>query len=151
MIDENLVAFLLADTDLQAFVDDNDLDELVVAVGNVPTDDDGNPLTDPYVWIQLADQDNDTFRTMDCGVRTVIFNFNIECCSIDLDTAKRLARLVEKALDDHSGQFDSVNVDAVYVNRKDDDYEQRNQFEDLDMNVTAMDVDIFADISVEDN
>lgn len=150
MIDELLVSFLGADSDVSDVADE-------IAVGEVPRDSDGNPVLEKYIWISQFEEFDHLDLDGESGLTE--YRFDIECVSMEIATAKRLARAVKKRLQGHAGDFGSIVVDAIpttgtiqacYVESKDDDYIPVNTFNDEAMAIIAMDITIFADDAQDD-
>ena len=149
MIDENLVAFLIANTKIFDIVGDN------VSVGHSPSDLSGSFAVEKYIWISNFDESQDL--DLDGTPSLTRFSFDVECCCIDTDQnfggfadAKILGHLVKRALNGHMGAFDTVTVDSIIVESKDDEYIPYNRSDEKDISVVALNVTIIADDSVND-
>ena len=152
MMDELLVSFLRGQQPVNQLAKE-------IAVGELPVDADGDLLLQTYVWISNFDEDDSI--DMDGKTGLTRYHFDIECCSVDTLTAKRLGRAVKKALQGYGpGKFGTLKrptgdidgfVDAVFFESKDDDYVPVNQFDDDNtVTVVAMDIEIIADDAQDD-
>ena len=142
MIDSELITFLKGDAAVLAIVGDN------VAVGDRPADDNGEPLVESYIWLSLFDEVDILDLTGTGGLTR--FGFDIECCSVDLATAKTLGQLVKKRLQGYQGFFGTYYIPGVFVESKDDQYIPVNRFAEADLSVVALDVEIVTDDTIND-
>lgn len=156
MLDEQLVSFLKQNAGITALAE-------AISVGQVPVkyDSEGNTTPTLETWIWISTYDKADQIDLDGETGTTVYRFDIEACSVDDPTAKKLGRLVEKALQGYGpGSFgeivladDSVvagTVDAIWVENKDEDYVPSNRFTHEDVSVVAFDIQIVADDSQDD-
>lgn len=115
-IDENLVAFLLADGPVAAIT-------TTVSINRVPDN-----KSAPYIWIQLSDREADT--TVDYDKGPIVMRYSVECTATNLDAAKDLQAAATTALDTHNGSFGDQNIAFAEVDSQDDSYETRQPFGD---------------------
>ncbi len=152
MIDEFLVSFLNADATLTSLADE-------IAVGEVPVDTEGNLLAESYIWISNFDESDHLDLDGDAGLTR--YRFDIECCSTSIRTAKQMARQLKTLLQGYGpGTFGTVTpevgptvlgqVEAVFVESKDENYRPVNQFTNIEMAVIAQDIEIVADDVYDD-
>ena len=149
MIDELLRSFLASDSQLTALASE-------IAVGEVPADADGEPLVGTYIWFSFYDEEDEL--DLDGNTGLTHYRVDLEACSTSTPVAKRLAYLVKKKLQAHSGAFGSITVDdvetpgtvqAVYVESKDDDYQSVNAYTFASITAIAMEVTIHADDALD--
>ena len=150
MIDELLRSHLQTDSNISDLAEE-------IAVGQVPTDADGELRVDTYIWFSLFDENDHLDLDGESGLTE--YRCDIEVCSIDAIKAKRLARFVKKRLQVHEGSFGSItvsgvdtpgSVQGVFVESKDDQYIPVNQFTNDSITVVALEVTIFADDAQDD-
>lgn len=151
MIDEFLVSFLTSDSSISGLAQE-------IAVGQVPVDDDGELLVQTYIWISNYDEEDELDLSGESGLTK--YRFDIEACSLDDRTAKRLGRFLKKKLQGYGpGVFGEIEtesgivsgyVDAIFIESKDDDYVSTNQFTINELSVVAFDVMIVADDAQDD-
>lgn len=150
MIDEHLVSFLDSDPAIAALAEE-------IAIGEVPEPKDGDLLVGTYIWCSQFDEEDELDLDGESGLTR--YRMDMECCSTSTAKAKQLARLVKKKMQGYSGTFGSVEVDdqqvagevdAIYVESKDDDYVPINSFNRDDITVIAMDILIYADDAIDD-
>lgn len=151
MIDELLVSYLNADATIASLAQE-------IAVGQVPVNDEGSPLVDTYIWISTYDEEDVLDLDGESGL--TYYRFDIEVCSTDDRTAKRLGRRVKKILQGVGpGAFGEITVDnvavvgqidAAFIESKDENYIAVNQFTNDAISVVAYDLMIAADDSQDD-
>ena len=110
MIDEDLRDFCIADPVIGGIVG-NESDSARFSTGRLPSDDNGDPLVEHYVYVATSDEtpiDSLDYNRDDLGAYIgglAEFNLSIECISVDTAVAKSLARAIQKRLHGHYGEF----------------------------------------------
>ena len=131
-IDENLITFLAADAGVSAITTS-------IHINRVP-----ESKTEPYIWIQQDDEFEETDITGGGGA--IEYSFDVECTSTDLTEAKDLQSAVKSALHGTSGAFGDQVIAWAEISSKDDTYETRQQFGDLEnVHVAALNLEIGVD------
>lgn len=155
MIDEDLRDFCIADTAINSIVG-NDPDSANWGTGRLPSDENGEPLLDVYVWVKIDElpveclgyNRDPTTQAYVGGLAE--FNASIEAISCDTGTAKTLARAIQRRLHGYAGVFGNNIAHMIHVEAKDDTYELVNDFSEAGFTTVALDVLIHADENTED-
>lgn len=109
--EENLAAFLLADTAIAAAVGANG-----IAYNHVPQDDEA-----PYIFFQQQGADDDVALNDSAGVPTRA-RYAIECWARTPREAVSLKNVVHPRLHKHRGTFGASTVKGIFAADVDDNY-----------------------------
>jgi hypothetical protein len=119
-VDENLIAFLLADTNSPAVAK---LCGGRIHQNYVPPGNNGMSPTTPYVWFSKSDDSGED--AIDDAAGTVPFNsvYDLECWAATVREAIALKDAVRKRLHLARGTFGAGTVQGVYVTGQGGDYQ----------------------------
>lgn len=133
-IDEQLIAYLLADTGVSALVATR------VHEGQVPQVD-----TFPYVWLERHTKEQ-TGGLTPRETQLVEQRFNVECVATSIASAQTLAEAVRASLHEKRGVLTGTEaaVQGVFVEDHSDDYLPRNSGEDEGLHIVSLDVSVFS-------
>lgn len=103
--------------------------------------------TEPYIWFQVRGTE-DIYACMDDaqGIQPGLTTFDLECCAVDIDVAKALARAV-RGLNKFRGLMGAQQVCGLFVENQSDEYVPYNDMSDRGSFPCALDVQIYIPVT----